>query len=232
MREDYKESCCSVAKQLADHSRAVAYLSLMRTQQQHPCPPPPPLPVPDDMDMYQPVLSMLRAILREGRWPPTSVNRSRVIAADGEGGSFTLGSFSGSASQGQRRCESSANMLFPALLKEVFLLERRLLADLVRRGLLNGSDISGSSAVAVNQHACFRPHVDSGAGAGQGRSLIVGLGDYRGGELVVEGQGMNVRYAPLLFDGWQQRHWTRPFLGERFSLVWFTPKGCEGVSYE
>jgi hypothetical protein len=85
--------------------------------------------------------------------------------------------------------------------------------------------------VAVNRHAAFLPHVDSGAGAGQGRSLLVGLGDFCGGEVVVEGRATGVRYSPVQFDGWRERHWTRPFLGERYSLVWFTPKGCEGVSY-
>ena len=34
-----------------------------------------------------------------------------------------------------------------------------------------------------------------------------------------------VRYHPLEFNGWTQRHWTKPFEGERFSLVWFTPAG-------
>lgn len=37
------------------------------------------------------------------------------------------------------------------------------------------------------------------------------------------------RYKPLEFNGWTERHWTLPFQGERYSLVWFTPKGCEGV---
>ena len=40
-------------------------------------------------------------------------------------------------------------------------------------------------------------------------------------------QAHDVRYAPLEFNGWTQRHWTLPFEGERFSLVWFTPNGCE-----
>jgi hypothetical protein len=31
----------------------------------------------------------------------------------------------------------------------------------------------------------------------------------------------------LQFDGWKQRHWTLPFRGQRFSIVWFTPKGLE-----
>ena len=60
-------------------------------------------------------------------------------------------------------------------------------------------------------------------------SLIVGLGAYSGGELMVEGVKNDIRYKPLQFNGWTERHWTKPFLGERYSLVWFTPKGCEGV---
>ena len=34
-------------------------------------------------------------------------------------------------------------------------------------------------------------------------------------------------YAPLEFDSWALRHWTRRFTGERFTLVFFTPNGCE-----
>ena len=35
----------------------------------------------------------------------------------------------------------------------------------------------------------------------------------------------DIRYHPLEFDGWKERHWTLPFVGERYSLVWFTPLG-------
>ncbi len=87
-----------------------------------------------------------------------------------------------------------------------------------------------SSTIAVNRHAQFSPHTDSGSGAGQSTSLIVALGEFQGGELVVEGQVNEILYRPLEFNGWTQRHWTLPFRGERYSLVWFTPKGCEGVS--
>jgi hypothetical protein len=49
-----------------------------------------------------------------------------------------------------------------------------------------------------------------------------------------------VRYKPLEFDGWGDRHSTLPFIGERYSLVYFTPLGvteedmwwwktCDGV---
>jgi len=90
-----------------------------------------------------------------------------------------------------------------------------------------------SSTIAVNRNAQFKPHRDSGAGAGQGISAIVGLGDYTGGELCVETLDLervevhDIRYSPLLFHGWRQKHWTLPFQGERFSIVWFTPQGCE-----
>ena len=49
---------------------------------------------------------------------------------------------------------------------------------------------------------------------------------HRGGELVVEGVEADIRYRPLEFDGWNERHWTLPFEGERYSIVWFTPLGC------
>jgi FkbM family methyltransferase len=54
--------------------------------------------------------------------------------------------------------------------------------------------------------------------------MIVGLGNYSGGEVLVEGKPYPIRYNPLEFDGWNQLHWTNKFHGERFSLVWFTPE--------
>lgn len=129
------------------------------------------------------------------------------------GGSFTVGAFPPPCPPPR------GNRLFPELTRAAFELEAVLLPNR-----------PPSSTIAVNRHAKFKPHVDSGAGAGQSRSLIVGLGDYVGGELVVESEEKDIRYRPLEFNGWTQRHWTRPFKGERYSLVWFTPKGCEGVT--
>lgn len=131
----------------------------------------------------------------------------------GGSGSFTIGSFPPPCPPPR------GNRLFPALARAAFELEAALLPDR-----------PPSTTIAVNRNAQFKPHVDSGAGAGQSKSLIVGLGDYKRGELVVEGEEVNIRYNPLEFNGWTQRHWTRPFTGERYSLVWFTPKGCEGIA--
>jgi len=46
----------------------------------------------------------------------------------------------------------------------------------------------------------------------------------------VEGQMHPIRYSPLQFDGWKQTHWTKPFSGERYSLVWYTPQGLDKAS--
>lgn len=82
-----------------------------------------------------------------------------------------------------------------------------------------------SATIAINRHAQFLPHRDSGAGAGQTNSLIVALGAFTGGEVVVDNVAHDIRYKAIEFDGWQSLHYTLPFVGERYSLVWFTPLG-------
>jgi hypothetical protein len=47
---------------------------------------------------------------------------------------------------------------------------------------------------------------------------------------MVEGVQHSIRYKPLEFDGWAQEHWTLPFSGERFSLVWYIPHGLEAAA--
>ena len=110
-----------------------------------------------------------------------------------------------------------ANALFPEMATSVFELEIWLIKEY---GLLRPP----STHCAVNRNATFLPHVDSGRGAGQSVSMIYGLGDYTGGAICVEGTASDIRYVPLEFDGWRQRHWTEPYEGERYSLVWFTPE--------
>lgn len=167
--------------------------------------------------VYAKVLAMLRKLDREGSWPPTSVGRKQVIREVEHvvnAGSFGAGTLPGNCEQ------PKANKAFPELVDALFELERA-----ISPGRL------GSSTIAVNRRASFKPHKDSGTGAGQSCSLIVALGDFVGGELVVEGDVHDICYSPLEFDGWGQRHWTASFLGERFSLVYFTPRGCEDAGW-
>jgi len=200
--------------------------------------------------LYRKVLELLQDADRGNLWPSTSPKRQLVMVStndnpqnknttlahqhlkaksnvfeknssaysykEGQGGAS--GSFSVGAMPGLGCEPPKGNSLFPELMKAAFELEIAICPDR-----------EPSSTIAINRNAQFRPHIDSGAGAGQSRSLIVGIGTFSGGELMVEGEKHTIRYKPLEFNGWTERHWTRPFLGERYSLVWFTPIGCEGV---
>jgi tRNA U38,U39,U40 pseudouridine synthase TruA len=208
---------------------------------------------PAMLDIFQDVVYNLRKLDTSGEWPTTSSKRQLVMVStlddlkdnvdqkpeslseafskakrneqdrssaysyvEGEGGAS--GSFSVGIMPGGIHKQPKANSMFPDLVKAAFELEVKLFPER-----------EPSSTIAINRNAQFRPHTDSGAGAGQSTSLIVGLGTYSGGELMVEGEKHDIRYKGIEFDGWKQRHWTMPFNGERYSLVWFTPKGCEGM---
>jgi tRNA U38,U39,U40 pseudouridine synthase TruA len=162
-----------------------------------------------------PSLSMAH---RKAKFNNNEERSSAYAFVEGQGGAS--GSFSLGAMPGDKCIQPKGNQLFPELMKAAFELEAALCPNR-----------EPSSTIAVNRNAQFRPHTDSGAGAGQSTSLIVGLGTYAGGELMVEGKKHDIRYNGIEFDGWKQRHWTMPFLGERYSLVWFTPKGCEGINF-
>jgi hypothetical protein len=200
--------------------------------------------------LFEKVLHYLREADESGLWPSTTPKRQLVMVSnltaedphsvkslsvahmkakankvdrssayeftEGQGGAS--GSFSVGAMPGDQCIQPKANTLFPELMKYAFELEIAICPNR-----------EPSSTIAINRNALFRPHTDNGAGAGQSTSLIVGLGKYVGGELVVEGERKDIHYKAVEFNGWTQRHWTMPFRGERFSLVWFTPKGCEGV---
>ena len=188
---------------------------------------------------YQRTLHLLREIIATGQWPETSVARSSVIGNVARGGSdgtvHKKGSFSVINPQFQNGIYKTGvgkdrlplgNQLFPELVEAVFDLEQQLSSTDLQQAEGKPAVVPrpASSHCAINCNAQFTPHVDSGRGAGQSLSMIVGLGDYVGGELGVEGVGHDIRYQPLEFDGWRLRHWTKAFEGERYSLVWFTPE--------
>ena len=103
--------------------------------------------------------------------------------------------------------------------------------------LLHGAGARGSSpepcaSCLVTAQATMLPHLAPSSG-GHTRQYMIGdcagrlmrqvtLGEHRGGELVVAGIEHDVRYVPLAYDGSTQLCWSRPFVGERFSLTFFT----------
>lgn len=78
-------------------------------------------------------------------------------------------------------------------------------------------------AVQVNDNYISQPHKDKG---NKGLSYIVGFGDYQFGELFVDvsGQGVpyDIHHRGHLFNGAESLHWTAPWEGHRYSLVFFS----------
>lgn len=186
----------------------------------------------DAPDIYLDTLTMLRNIATFG-WPKTSSARSKLIKnidvpAEMGANHLNVGSFTVVNTNifqlSPNQSLPLGNRLFPDLVYNVFQLEAKLSKyDIKNASGMNSVKRKPSTHCAVNFNANFKPHVDSGIGLGQSSSMIVGMGDYIGGEIFVEGEAYHIRYEPLEFDGWTQRHWTGSYTGERFSLVWFTP---------
>jgi hypothetical protein len=72
----------------------------------------------------------------------------------------------------------------------------------------------------VNRNFQSLPHKDKN---NIGKSLIVGLGDYKDGELMIykndKIKKIDIRYKPFIFDGGNILHWTNNYNGDRYSIV-------------
>ena len=85
----------------------------------------------------------------------------------------------------------------------------------------------------VNRNFKCKMHRDK---VNEGDSIIVALGDFTGGELIIEDDSdgvegvehlFDIKYKFLQFDGAKYRHGTEPFDGERYSIVMYTPAACK-----
>ncbi len=77
--------------------------------------------------------------------------------------------------------------------------------------------------VQINKNYISPPHFDS---SNITESLIIGLGDYKGGELNIDRKSyieeVDIQNKPYRFNGASFRHWVNPVLsGDRISIVFF-----------
>jgi len=77
----------------------------------------------------------------------------------------------------------------------------------------------GYTSIQVNKNYQSLPHVDK---FNKGLSYIVGFGNYKDGELILNSYKFNIQYKPLLFDGSEWIHSTAPFTGTRYSLIYYS----------
>jgi hypothetical protein len=183
---------------------------------------------------FTPVLDRLRNMTSTGTWPPTPASRGYIFLPR-EDDTVQEATAASSLPPPGSITLTSANagaLGLTELWHECVRLEAFLAP--VGRSLPSGS-------VTINSHAQFRPHTDSKHGSRpssqsaqvetesdmalsslrqQQPTLHVGIGSYTGGALFVEGVEHDIRYTPLSYDGVSQKHWTAPFQGERYTLVW------------
>lgn len=76
-------------------------------------------------------------------------------------------------------------------------------------------------AVTVNDNYLSAKHRDKG---NEGESFTVSFGDFTGGELCLENEEtikVDTCHKGFLFNGSEITHWTAPFVGRRFCLVFY-----------
>jgi len=88
--------------------------------------------------------------------------------------------------------------------------------------------------VQINRNWCSPPHRDSG---NVGTSHIIGLGNYQGGETVVEYSPKHIEYYDIKntftsFNGSKYLHYTRSFTGTRYSLVFYQHKISSAIDID
>jgi len=81
------------------------------------------------------------------------------------------------------------------------------------------NDITGWDAVQVNDNYVSAPHKDKG---NCGASYIVGFGDYTAGALDISGETYDIRHRGHRFNGSELTHFTCPYEGQRYCLVFFS----------
>ena len=91
------------------------------------------------------------------------------------------------------------------------------------------------TAITLNHGVLAKKHRDT---SNVGRSIIVGIGDYTGGELRVWEPDdafyadMDIHDKPTMFNGALRTHETQPFEGERYTIIYYRQKwegSCVGM---
>jgi hypothetical protein len=76
--------------------------------------------------------------------------------------------------------------------------------------------------IVLNHNYITKPHRDKN---NKGESLIISFGNYQGGELVINGEVVDTKLTPVIFDGSLLEHYNFPLItGNKYSVVFFSNK--------
>jgi len=102
--------------------------------------------------------------------------------------------------------ESSNNKKFPELYRQLKILINQIDPDFEY------------NSITLNHNFKCLPHYDK---KNKSPSLIVALGNYTGGELIVEDCPIDIQWKPLIMNGSVAKHWTNNFEGDRYSIIYY-----------
>jgi len=74
------------------------------------------------------------------------------------------------------------------------------------------------TTISINKNVMCKPHKDA---KNDGMTMIVGLGDYTGGELWIDNQTIDIHNRPYFFNGYAHLHYNLPHLGTRYSIMFY-----------
>jgi FkbM family methyltransferase len=84
------------------------------------------------------------------------------------------------------------------------------------------------STITINRNVKCKPHKDT---KNNGTTMIVGLGDYKGGELVINGTKHDIHYKPLYFNGFLHEHYNEDWSGDRYTIMFYSYKGAWNIRH-
>lgn len=74
------------------------------------------------------------------------------------------------------------------------------------------------TTIHLNHNVVCPPHKDK---HNNGFSCIVSIGDYKGGDLIINDISYNTFLHPLVFDGKNNTHYNTPIEGNKYSFIFF-----------
>lgn len=74
------------------------------------------------------------------------------------------------------------------------------------------------NSITLNKNFKTQAHFDK---LNKSPSLIIGLGNYTGGELMIEDCPFDIKLNALIMNGSYLKHWTNDFEGDRYSVIYY-----------
>ena len=115
----------------------------------------------------------------------------------------------------KKKSESGFNKKYPELYQSILELALYVIPD--------DFEMIDTPNICLNKNLLCLPHKDQN----KGDSIIIGLGDYTGGRLIlhhtdIDLEFVDIKNKPFKFNGKKIKHSTEPFEGDRWSIIFYS----------